>query len=75
MISIAEKYRGVDVYRDSGTNMISRSDDAEFVQPLVRFHAFPKGTKVAAVSIEEVRRQIDDVLALPDPSAGSESAS
>jgi len=67
VVSVVEKYRGVEILRDDPSLRIF-DDLAELAQPIVRFHAFPKGVKVAADSIEAVRLLIDEALDVPpDP--------
>jgi len=68
LISVIEKYRGVDILRDSSPPMLS--DNAEIAPQIVRLHALPNGIKVSAESVEAVRAEIDKVLDAPPDPAG-----
>lgn len=70
MVTVVDKYRGVEILREEPTARGAASVGAELAQPIVRFHAFPNGIRVAAQSIEAVKQLIDDTLdAPPDPPA------
>ena len=68
MITVVEKYRGVEILRDDSSVRIVSDIGTELAQPIVRYHAFPKGIKVTAQSIEAVRKLIDDALDVPPDS-------
>ncbi|HEY3969624.1 MAG TPA: hypothetical protein VGM05_34045 [Planctomycetaceae bacterium] len=56
----------MNILRDSGSAAVKLGDESQMSQLLPRYHASPNGVKVSAASIEEVRRLIDDALAVPD---------
>ncbi len=71
MVTVVENYRGVEILRDDPSLRGGYGDLAELARPIVRFHAFPKGIKVVADSIESVRLQIDAALDVPpEPVSG-----
>jgi hypothetical protein len=65
VISVVEKYRGVEILRDEPLPSRPAGIESALAQPIVRYHAIPDGLKVSAQSLEAVRQQIDDVLDAP----------